>query len=90
MVMILTVIVSILSNGHAVLALYAALFLRGWISEQELNAYSTDNSLLGVHPEHRLKGIDFSTGSLGQDYLMALEQLWLPGGSALPGVYSFW
>jgi transketolase len=56
----------ILSNGHAVLALYAALFLRGWISEQELNSYSTDNSLLGVHPEHRLKGIDFSTGSLGQ------------------------
>jgi transketolase len=56
----------ILSNGHAVLALYAALFLRGCISEQDLNTYSSDLTLLGIHPEHRLDGIDFSTGSLGQ------------------------
>lgn len=56
----------ILSKGHAVLALYAALYLRGWISQDELHSYCGDNSLLGVHPEHALRGIDFSTGSLGQ------------------------
>lgn len=55
----------ILSKGHAALALYAALYLRGWISESDLNRFHQDNSLLGVHPEHILPGIDFSTGSLG-------------------------
>lgn len=56
----------ILSKGHAALALYSALYLRGWISEEELNSYCADESLLGVHPEHSLNGVDFSVGSLGQ------------------------
>jgi transketolase len=56
----------ILSKGHAALALYGALHLRGWITEEELNSYCGDDSLLGVHPEHALKGVDFSVGSLGQ------------------------
>lgn len=55
----------ILSKGHAALALYAALHLKGWLTEDELNQYCADASLLGVHPERALKGIDFSTGSLG-------------------------
>lgn len=55
----------ILSKGHAALALYAILFLKGWITETELNTYCGDNSLLGTHPEHALRGIDFSSGSLG-------------------------
>ena len=55
----------ILSKGHAALALYAALFLRGWISDTQLNSYCGDASLLGVHPEHALRGVDFCTGSLG-------------------------
>src|ERR1700684_381335 len=42
----------VLSKGHAALALYAALTLRGWISEAELATYCGDDSLLGVHPEH--------------------------------------
>jgi transketolase len=55
----------VLSKGHASLALYAALFLRGWISGTALNSYCGDASLLGVHPEHALRGVDFCTGSLG-------------------------
>ena len=55
----------VLSKGHASLALYAALFLKGWISEDTLNTFCGDDSLLGVHPEHALPGVDFSTGSLG-------------------------
>jgi transketolase len=55
----------ILSKGHAALALYAALFLKGWITEKDLATYCSDGSLLGVHPESRLRGVDFSTGSLG-------------------------
>ena len=56
----------ILSKGHAALAIYAALFLRGWMTVEQLNTYCADESLLGVHPERALRGIDFSTGSLGQ------------------------
>jgi transketolase len=56
----------VLSKGHAALALYAALFLKGWISEEMLNTYCADGTLLGVHPERALKGIDFCSGSLGQ------------------------
>ena len=55
----------ILSKGHAALALYAALSLKGWLSEQNLNTFCADGTLLGVHPEHALRGVDFSTGSLG-------------------------
>jgi transketolase len=55
----------ILSKGHAALALYAALFLRGWISAAELDTFCADDSRLGVHPERGLPGVDFATGSLG-------------------------
>ncbi len=60
----------ILSKGHAALALYAAIFLKGWLTEKDLNSYCCDATLLGVHPECALKGIDFSTGSLGHGLSM--------------------
>jgi len=56
----------VLAKGHAALALYAALHLRGWLSAAELATFHGDDTLLGVHPEHALRGVDFSTGSLGQ------------------------
>jgi len=56
----------ILSKGHAALALYAALHLRGWLTTDELDTFCGDGSRLGVHPEHFVPGVDFSTGSLGQ------------------------
>jgi len=60
----------ILSKGHAALALYAALFLRGWLTEERLDTFCGDGSLLGVHPEHALRGVDFCTGSLGHGVAM--------------------
>lgn len=56
----------ILSKGHAALALYAALHLRGFVTRDELDTYCGDGTLLGVHPENALTGVDVSTGSLGQ------------------------
>ncbi|MBM3279279.1 MAG: transketolase [Candidatus Handelsmanbacteria bacterium] len=56
----------VLSKGHAALALYAALKLKGIISQEQLDTFCGDGTLLGVHPEHALPGVDFSTGSLGQ------------------------
>jgi len=56
----------ILSKGHAALALYAALFLKGWIKEEQLHSFASGETQLGVHPERIVNGIDFCTGSLGQ------------------------
>src|SRR5438552_15150583 len=55
----------VLSKGHAALTLYAALHLRGWLTETQLDTYCADGTALGVHPERTLRGVDFSTGSLG-------------------------
>jgi transketolase len=55
----------ILSKGHAALALYAALHLRGWVSHRQLDTFCGEDTLLGAHPERGLCGVDFSTGSLG-------------------------
>lgn len=56
----------ILSNGHAALALYVVLNQLGIITEEKLNSFCTDGSYLGVHPDTAIKGIDFTSGSLGQ------------------------
>jgi len=61
----------ILSKGHAALALYAALSLNGTLPVAALDTFCADNSVVGVHPEHFLTGIDFSTGSLGHGLSLA-------------------
>jgi transketolase len=61
----------VVSKGHAVLAVYAALHLRGWLTRDQLDTYCADDTLLGVHPERELRGVDFSTGSLGHGLSIA-------------------
>jgi len=62
----------VLSKGHAALALYAGLHLTGVLTREELDSYCADGSFLGTHPERQPgKGIDFSSGSLGQGLSMA-------------------
>jgi transketolase len=56
----------VLSKGHAALALYAALHLRGVVGEAELDSFAGEGTLLGTHPERELHGVDFTSGSLGQ------------------------
>jgi transketolase len=68
----------VLSKGHAALALYAALHLSGRLDDGAIDTYCADGTLLGVHPEHGLAGVDFCTGSLGQG-------LSLGAGAALAG-----
>jgi transketolase len=62
----------VLSKGHAALALFATLALKGWISEAVLSTFCGDDTLLGVHPERALPGVDFSTGSLGHGLSMSV------------------
>jgi transketolase len=61
----------VLSKGHAALALYAALVLKGWITLLELATFCGDDTRLGVHPDRAVAGIDFSTGSLGHGLSLA-------------------
>jgi len=62
----------VLSKGHAVPALYAAMAMAGYLSEKELMTLRQIGSRLQGHPDMRtLPGIDFSTGSLGQGLSVA-------------------
>src|SRR5258707_6245143 len=51
----------ILSKGHAGLALFAALALKGFIPKDQLNTFCGDDSQFGVHPEYLVSGVDFAT-----------------------------
>lgn len=55
----------ILSKGHGCLALYVLLAEKGFFPEAELWRFCQDDGLLGGHPEHRIPGVEVSTGSLG-------------------------
>lgn len=57
----------ILSKGHGTLALYTAMKEVGLISEEELLTYKTEDTFLYAHPSmNPERGIEFSSGSLGQ------------------------
>lgn len=55
----------LLSKGHSASALYAALFHKGLISKEELWSYACPGSIFEEHPNHKIPGVDFPTGSLG-------------------------
>ena len=61
----------ILSKGHAALALYAALALKGHITVEDLASFCGESTFLGVHPEYQVAGVDFATGSLGHGLSLA-------------------
>jgi transketolase len=57
----------ILSKGHGVLPLYAAMRQIGLIPYEDLQTFKSNNTYLTGHPSMNLdKGIEFSGGSLGQ------------------------
>ena len=55
----------ILSKGHAAAAVYAILAELGFINTNDLDAYGTDGSLFMTHVNHKITGVEFSTGALG-------------------------
>lgn len=62
----------ILSKGHASLALYCTLFEKKIISLNTLNSYGTNKTKLMGHVSHKVKGVEFSTGSLGHGLPIAV------------------
>lgn len=56
----------ILSKGHGAMAFYAALKQLGFVTDEELMTFKSNNTFLYGHPSMNLdKGIEFSSGSLG-------------------------
>lgn len=62
----------VLSKGHAALALYVALYATGRMDGADLASFCTDGSAIATHPEHAVRWVDFSTGSLGMGLSLAV------------------
>ena len=55
----------ILSKGHGCMAIYVLLAENGFFPESELDKFCKSDGILGGHPDHKVPGIEASTGSLG-------------------------
>jgi transketolase len=55
----------ILSKGHCCSGVYSALNCQGYLDDELLNTFALDGSPLMAHISHKVKHIEFSTGSLG-------------------------
>ena len=63
----------VLSKGHASPVLYSVLAAKGFFPESELMKFRNLNANLQGHPNMRLvRGVDMSTGSLGQGLSVAV------------------
>jgi len=63
----------VLSKGHCTPALYSVLAERGYINKEELQSFRKINSSLQGHPDmNKVKGVDMTTGSLGQGMSVAV------------------
>lgn len=56
----------VLSKGHASPGYYAALAMKGFFPNKELESFRKINGMLQGHPELKTPGVDFAGGSLGQ------------------------
>jgi transketolase len=63
----------IFSKGHGALALYAAMHQAGFIADSDLDSFKSDETYLSGHPSMNMdRGIEFSSGSLGQGLSLAV------------------
>ena len=61
----------VLSKGHCAPALYSVLALKGYFPESELKSLRHIGAMLQGHPCIKIKGVDMSSGSLGQGISVA-------------------
>jgi transketolase len=63
----------ILSKGHSCFALYAALAIKGFFSQDEFKQLRQVGGMLQGHPDRKkTPGVEFNSGSLGQGFSFAL------------------
>lgn len=62
----------VLSKGHGVMAQYACMHEKGWLSREDLARYFADGTHLKGLADSRLPGIEATTGSLGHGFSVAV------------------
>jgi transketolase len=62
----------VISPGHYIVGAYAALAIRGELSDSELAAYGNDGSRLEAVGTEHSPGVDYTCGSLGQGLSVAI------------------
>lgn len=62
----------ILSKGHAAAGLYAVMYHLGELPDDPVASYGAKDSILTGHPNHKIPGVRFSTGSLGHGVAYAV------------------
>ena len=62
----------ILSSGHAALALYCVLAEINFLSKKALKTYGKNYTNFMSHASHHVRGVEFSTGSLGHGISFAV------------------
>lgn len=64
----------VLSKGHAAPALYATLKEKGFLTEADMKNFRQVKGILQGHPDMKhIKGVDMTTGSLGQGLSVAVR-----------------
>lgn len=58
----------ILSKGHGVMAQYACMHERGWLTDQHIKDYFADGSELKGLSDSRVPGLEVTSGSLGHGF----------------------
>lgn len=62
----------VLSKGHGVMAQYACMHEKGWLSRDDLARYFADGTDLKGLADSRLAGVEATTGSLGHGFSVAV------------------
>lgn len=58
----------ILSKGHGVMAQYACMLEKGWLTADELDRYYSDGTRLVALSDSRIPGLEVTSGSLGHGF----------------------
>ena len=62
----------VLSKGHGVMAQYACMRERGWLTDQDISGYFSDGSHLKGLSDSRIPGLEVTSGSLGHGFSVGL------------------
>ncbi|KPF57234.1 transketolase [Rhizobium sp. AAP116] len=58
----------VLSKGHGVMAQYACMYERGWLTSDQIEGYFADGSDLKGLSDSRIPGLEVTSGSLGHGF----------------------
>ncbi len=62
----------VLSKGHGVMAQYACMRERGWLSDTDVTGYFSNGSQLKGLSDSRVRGLEVTSGSLGHGFSVGL------------------